>query len=160
MTAQSPPSTSEPQTRDSVDRVGAVASSLCAAHCAVGALLPAAFSAFGASFLLNEEVEWLFTGIAITFAMFALWQGWKSHRSSVVALLLGLGIVGMLASRFIEEASGHHHGHHKTHAKESEHHSPLGAGTAVGILAGVFLVAGHIKNVQAKRRCHTESCAA
>ncbi len=145
--------------RDTADRMGAVASSLCAAHCAIGALLPAAFSVFGASFLLNEEVEWLFTGIAITFAAIALWQGWKRHRSPVVALLLGLGITGMLASRFIEEASGHHHGHHEAHA-EGEHHSPFGAGTVVGVLAGALLVAGHIKNVQARRRCHAESCAA
>ena len=50
---------------EKVDRFGAVASSLCAVHCAVCALLPAAFSALGLGFLIGHEAEWVLTLLAV-----------------------------------------------------------------------------------------------
>jgi hypothetical protein len=41
-----------------VERLGAVGSSLCAVHCALCALLPAALSALGLRFPIGHEVEW------------------------------------------------------------------------------------------------------
>lgn len=89
----------EPRGTDRLDRVGAVASSLCAVHCAVCALLPAAFGALGMGSLLGHEAEWVFTLIAVAFAAGALISGWRRHRSVWVAGLLALGIAGLLASR-------------------------------------------------------------
>ena len=92
-----------------LDRFGAVASSLCAVHCALCAFLPAAFAALGLGALLSQEAEWGFTIIAILFAGGALVAGWRVHRSSVVVALLSIGIVGLLASRVIEMGGEHHH---------------------------------------------------
>ena len=110
-----------------VDRFGAVASTLCAAHCAVAALLPVAFSALGLSFLVGHEAEWIFTLLAVGFALAALVVSWRQHRSLKVAALLSLGIIGLLASRGLEMNSGHH-GHHEeshhaaeAHQKEAAH---------------------------------------
>lgn len=109
---------------EGIDRVGAVASSLCAAHCAACALLPAVLGALGLGALLGSEVEWIFTLVAVGFAAVALVIGWRSHKSTTVALLLTLGIVGLFASRGIESMSGHHHGegHHGHVAEHDEHH--------------------------------------
>lgn len=95
---------------EGVDRIGAVASSLCAAHCVVCALLPAAFSAMGLGVLLGHQAEWLFTIVAVTFAIGALVFSWRRHRSVRVAALLSLGILGMFTSRFLE-MSGESEGH-------------------------------------------------
>ena len=117
-----------------IDRFGAVASSLCAVHCAAVALLPLAFGALGLSFLAGHSAEWSFTLLAIVFALFALNISWRKNRSVPVTALLIIGIVGLLASRFIEMSSGDHghHGHqehvaeahHKPSEHASEHHEP------------------------------------
>ena len=107
-----------------LDRFGAVASSLCAVHCALCAFLPAAFAALGLGALLSQEAEWGFTIIAILFAGGALVAGWRVHRSSLVVALLSIGIVGLLASRVIEMGGEHHHhdGAEQPHA-DGDHHS-------------------------------------
>ncbi len=109
---------------ENLDKVGAVASTLCAIHCAVCALLPAAFGALGVGFLLGQEAEWIFTLIAVAFAGAALFFGWRKHRSNAVMAVLVLGIVGLLASRVIEGAGGHDHHHHGAHGEEGHgaHH--------------------------------------
>ena len=192
-----------------VDRFGAVASSLCAAHCALCALLPAAFGALGLGFLLGHEAEWLFTLVAVGFAAGALFLGWRQHHSLPIAGLLAIGILGLFASRGLEMSSGHHgdHGHHHGHHEENHqtafkdhgdaHHEEHGhhgdahhehghadavgkeaagyvaedahlhgahdgwghqAGTVVGVLAGLFLLFGHILNIRAARACREPCC--
>ena len=105
---------------EKVDRVGAVASTLCAVHCALCALLPAAFGALGVGFLLGQGAELAFTLVAIGFALVALVMGWRTHGSTGVLVLMVAGITGLIASRGLEMASGHDH--HDEHAAEK--HEP------------------------------------
>jgi len=119
-----------------VDRLGAVASGLCAAHCAASALLPSVLSAMGLGALLGHEAEWGFTIVAVVLAAAALILGWRRHQSRPVMVLLGAGITGLVASRLVEEAGIH------------------GVGTAIGVAAGLILVVGHIGNIRASRQGH------
>ena len=112
----------EPQNNERVDQAGAVASTLCAIHCAICALLPAAFGALGLGMLLSQTAEWAFTLVAVAIAAGALVLSWRQHRSLAVAGLLSLGIVGLLASRVLEMGSDHHH--HGDHHGE-EHHNEV-----------------------------------
>ena len=106
---------------EKVDRFGAVASSLCAVHCALCALLPAAFSALGLGFLIGHEAEWILSLVAVALGAGALFLGWRQHRSVQVAGLLVIGIVGLLASRGLEMGSDHHgHEDEAHHAKVDE----------------------------------------
>ena len=43
-----------------IDRIGVVASTLCALHCALCALLPAILGALGLGVLLDQRAEWIF----------------------------------------------------------------------------------------------------
>ena len=107
------------------DRLGAVASSVCALHCAICALLPAAFAALGVGALLTHEAEWLLTLVAVLFGAAALNLAWRTHRSIRVAGLLVVGIIGLLASRGLEMGTEHgdHHGdEHHVHAEEASGH--------------------------------------
>jgi len=112
-----------------IDRFGATASSLCAVHCAVCALLPAAFAALGLGVLLSHKAEFGLALVAIVLGLFAMRLAWKTHRSPQVTALLALGILGLMSSRGLEMSSTHdHHGehghmadsHHETH--EEPHH--------------------------------------
>ena len=136
---------------ENFDRMGTVASSLCAVHCAICAFLPAIFSGLG-GFLIGHTAEWVFTLVAVALALVALVLGFRKHRSSKVAGLLGLGILGLLTARVIEmntEQGCAHHDHGETV-------SLLGPG--VGILAGVILLFGHVMNIRRSRECKEECC--
>ncbi|MEM9072777.1 MAG: MerC domain-containing protein [Myxococcota bacterium] len=121
------------QSKSAVDKLGVVASTACAVHCATSALVPTVLGALGLGALLGHEAEWGFTVVAILLAAAALWQGWRAHRSVPLALTFGAGIAGLLLSRGVEEAGIH------------------GAGPIIGILAGAALVVGHVMNIRAHR---------
>ena len=121
-----------------VDRFGVFASSACALHCAVCALVPAAFAVFGLDFLLGEKVEWTLTLVAVGFGCLAFYLGWKRHRQPLVFSLLGVGIIGLLAVRVMAGHGDHHahgahhtsagahdadgkHGEHENHGKHGDH---------------------------------------
>ncbi|HBU47790.1 MAG TPA: hypothetical protein DEB46_05715 [Myxococcales bacterium] len=121
-----------------VDRFGVFASSACALHCAVCALVPAAFAVFGLDFLLGEKVEWTFTLVAVGFGCLAFYLGWQRHRQPLVFSLLGVGIIGLLAVRVMAGHGDHHahgahhtaagahdadgkHGEHENHGKHGKH---------------------------------------
>ena len=97
------------------DRFGALASGLCAVHCAATALAPALFVLAGLELLLSESAEWTFTALALLFASGALFFGWRRHRSVPVASIFALGILGLLLSRGLEMRVHHDHAHEVSH---------------------------------------------
>lgn len=121
-----------------LDKMGAVASSLCAIHCAISAILPSLLVAVGLGALLGHAAEWAFTLGAVALAAATLVLGGRRHRSRPVLIMLGTGIVGLLLSRLLEELGAH------------------GVGTVVGVLAGLLLVVGHIGNIRATRSAGNE----
>ncbi len=161
-----------------IDRFGAIAGGLCAVHCAVCAFLPVAFAALGLGFFVGHEAEWIFTLVAITFAVAALVSTWRRHRSALPVVLLLLGIAGLFASRGLEMTSADHKDHHAEakhlashlHADAQDSHTPASsaiaspsnlhfAGTTVGVAAGLLLLAGHLVNLRAvRRRVPTRGC--
>ncbi len=117
-----------------VDRLGLVASTVCALHCAATALVPTALTVLGASALLEHEAEWVFTFVAVGFASLALALGWRSRGVSGATVGLGIGIAGLLAARLLEDLGGHGHGH--------------GLGVGLSVLSGGALVTGHLLNLR------------
>lgn len=161
------------------DRMGTVASSLCALHCAICGFLPVAFSAFGLGFLLGHGVEWVFSGTAILLGLIASVLAVRQRRSPWIVGLLAAGIVLLFVSRGLETGMGHdaHHedgahgasGEHQAHGYSNEEHvgehgaDSMGefshlAGATIGVFAGFFLFLGHIFNLRAARRCREECC--
>jgi len=124
-----------------VDRLGTFASTACAVHCLASALLPSAIAALGLGALFGHEAEWGFTLGAVALAVAALGLGWPKHRSPGIATLLLIGVMGLLGARLVEEAGVH------------------GAGTALGVVAGLALVAGHVWGIRITRRSTEPACA-
>ena len=113
------------------DRFGAVASGLCAVHCAICAMAPALFAALGLGMLLGHEVEWGLTLVAVGFGAVALGMGWRRHHSMKVLSLMVIGMVGLLGARGIEMGSDHHGEHGSEHAS-GEHVEDEDGGVAKG----------------------------
>lgn len=128
-----------------VDLIGALASGRCAIHCAVCALLPAVLGALGLGMLLGHEGEWVLTLIAIAFGAGALIRGWPRHRSPRVAVFLSVGIAGLLVSLGLEVGSTQHD------------HADAQSSAAVGILAGLSLIYGHMLSIRASGGCRQGS---
>jgi len=79
------------------DRVGIVASTLCAVHCVATALL-VGVSGVGALFA-DERVEVAFCVCAVSVALGALVRGWRRHRSWMPGSVGSFGIVLLLTAR-------------------------------------------------------------
>ena len=110
------------------DRVGAVASTLCALHCLFCAFAPFVFGALGLGLLLTSSAEWALTLCAVAFGAGALALGLRRDGSTLVTALLCLGIVGLLGARALEAGTGHHGDHvdaehlEERHGAGAEHH--------------------------------------
>jgi len=115
-----------------IDRLGTLASSACAVHCALTAILPEAIATVGLGALLGHELEWGFTFAALVFATTAVILGWRRHRSRPVVALLGGGIVALLLARLAEGV-------------------PELVCISLSVLGGALLVAGHLSNIRASR---------
>ena len=122
-------------TRPTVDGFGVVASSVCAVHCGVSALLPGAAAAVGAGASLGHEMEWILAVAAIGFALLAIVTGIRRHRGRTPAAFLGAGIAALVLARLCEDMG------------------MVAAGTGVSILAAISLVVGHVTNHRRTKRC-------
>jgi hypothetical protein len=139
MTLERVPNGSTPANQ-SIDRLGALASTACAVHCVLGAVLPEALGAAGlGAALLSHEMEWGFTLAAIAFASVALFLGWRRHRSLRVVSTLAAGIAALLLARLLEDSADQQ------------------LGSALSVLAGWTLVVGHFSNLRAARRVHAQT---
>jgi MerC mercury resistance protein len=74
------------------DRAGAIASFLCAIHCASVGLLVSVLPLIGLSFLHDPRVEVGFYSTAILLGIWATVRGWKLHKSLWPGVLFGAGL--------------------------------------------------------------------
>lgn len=117
-----------------LDRLGAIASCVCALHCALCAFAPALLILAGLGILVSHMVEWMFALLAAVVAVAAARRGYCSCGSWTAPVMLLTGVVVLLAGRFTEH---------------------LGLGipeTMITMAAGCILVAGHMKNGLACRK--------
>lgn len=121
-----------------MDRLGVFASTACAVHCSVGAVLA---GAAGVGHFFDEPTELVFVAIACIIAVFALAHGWSLHRSLRPILAGATGFAIFFAVRVLE----------------LEHHDAELIGSIVG---SAMLVLGHVLNLGALRRCEHECCVA
>lgn len=117
-----------------VDTLGAVASSLCAAHCASAAIAPSLLVALGLGAAVGPAFEWGFTGLAVAMAAVSVLLGWRRHRTRWIATLLIGGIIGLIVGRLVEVAGLHE------------------LGTAIAVSSGLALVVGHLAGLRVTPR--------
>lgn len=86
-----------------IDRFGAVASFLCAVHCALLPLVFGVLPAFGLAFLADHAFERAFVSFAIVLATISLYFGLRRHGSYRAFWLLLPGIALLITGLLIAD---------------------------------------------------------
>jgi hypothetical protein len=72
------------------DRLGSIASTICAIHCAISGFALSLVSALGIGFIASEGAELLFILVTLVFGVFAIRSGFRKHgKYWPIGLFLG-----------------------------------------------------------------------
>jgi hypothetical protein len=127
-----------------LDRFGALASGLCAVHCAAVPVALSLASGLQLGFLQDERVEWLLISTAALVGLISLASGYRQHRQPAALRTMTAGLSLLVAGRIFHSSS----------------HS-FSIGTAASVAGGVTVAAAHLWNVRlAHRHCHQGTPAA
>ena len=118
-----------------LDRTGAIASFLCAIHCAIMPLLVTALPLVGLSFLASEPVEWVLLACSGLLGTLALWVGFRQHRAVWMFGVLGAALVLLVGGRVAEESGIE------------------GWGQILMVLGGLSMMSAHLINRKLCRAC-------
>ena len=119
--------------RIDLDKVGMMASTICAVHCFLTAVFLAIISVGAATSSAHSPFESVFIGLALLFGSLAAFSGYLKHRRvwPFGLFLLGIGMVLVSHSAF---------GHHASQRWQGSILSALGGCTLVGFhIANRFL---------------------
>lgn len=130
--------------RFDADKAGAIASFLCAIHCAAVGLLVSVLPLIGLAFLHEPWVEVSFYTMAVVFGVWATIRGWRLHRSVWPGVMFGIGLslVGF--------------GHWASFGS-AEHSTVETLGHLVSAAGGLTLVGFHVLNARLTKS-HACSC--
>lgn len=117
-----------------LDGIGASASLLCAAHCALMPLAVTLLPLLGLSFLADEKTEWLIFAVIVILGAVSLGLGYRRHRSRRALALLSMGL-GLLAAGHIAEGNA------------------MGWGVPVVVAGGLLVALAHWTNRSLCRAC-------
>ncbi|MBS1717772.1 MAG: MerC domain-containing protein [Armatimonadetes bacterium] len=127
-----------------LDRIGAVASFICAVHCLLSGLLLGLLAILGVGFIGNPLVDWIFISVAVMVGLGAVWDGHRHHHSWKPAALF----IGGLASILISHTVFNH-----VHAANQPLDADAIFSTVFAVAGGLMLVSFHFVN----RRMHKAS---
>lgn len=117
-----------------VDRIGGVASAICALHCLVLSFAPSIIAALDLGAIAGHEVEWALFLSAVGLAVAAAATGFATHRTWWVLVGFSLGIVVLCAGRAME-----------VFGQEG--------GGSLAVVGGVMLVASHLSSARCCAAC-------
>ena len=121
-----------PESRSSLDTVGATTSFVCAVHCAIVALFLGAAPAV--SILAASWIDWVFLAISAVVGLASLIPGYRQHSNRQPLVLFVLGMSLLLALRLLRV-------------------QPSIGEASVVIAAASCLIAAHWINRGATHRC-------
>jgi hypothetical protein len=130
-------STTSLKSGDRLNSTGAVASFLCAIHCALMPLLVTLLPLIGLGFLAAEPVEWGLVAMSAMLGASAICLGYREHRRRRPLAILGIGMALLVLGRL------------------GEAYEWGEWGMPVLVFGGFTLVLAHIVNGRLCRACRT-----
>lgn len=91
-----------------VDKLGALAGTICAVHCVLTGLAVGVLSVVGLGFLASPLAEVVFFGSALLIGGFAIRHGIRRHHHWAPATLFLAGMLTILAGHFFFHGAGEH----------------------------------------------------
>lgn len=130
-----------------LDRVGTIASAICAVHCLITGVALGLLSYVGLGFFGSVIADVIFLAIAVIVAITAIRHGISKHHSYKPAFIFVLGLVLISIGHF---GFLHRHGTEVT---------PNVWGTLFSVLGGACFVAFHVVNFRLQRKCNCRHCS-
>ncbi|MCW5939023.1 MAG: MerC domain-containing protein [Fimbriimonadaceae bacterium] len=144
-----------------VDKAGALASGVCAVHCALVGLAVATLPVFGAGFLADHRVEAVFFSVAVLLAVWAMARGLKIHGDWRPSGLLAGGLGSVSVSHFLIGHQGIHAGHVHLAIGGTAPGWVGALGTLLAVGGGLSLVGFHFWNHRLTQKgCGCSVCRA
>ena len=137
------------KTQVNLDKVGAVASAICAVHCLLTGVALSMLSVAGLGFIGSLSAEIGFISVAVFVGSWAIIHGIRKHHSYAPALIFVFGITCIALSHF---ALPHHHGVSAPITLANV------ASTAFAVLGGLSLVTFHLVNQKLQKGCQCGHC--
>lgn len=128
------------------DRLGAMASAICAVHCLLTGVALGLLSVIGLGFLGSSTAEYAFLATTFTIGVIAVVHGVRRHHSALPSMFFVIGLVCWLLSHFV---FGHGHAHNGQ--------SSIG-GTTFAVMGGLCLITFHVLNQRMAHRCGCSHC--
>ncbi len=132
--------------RPILDRIGAIASGICAVHCLISGVALGVLSVIGLGFFGSLAVDVAFIGVACSVGTLAVVQGYRKHRSILPVTIYFSGLALIIAS--------HAFGGHGQTSGLAQAARVFGA---VG--GGVLLVTFHFVNSRLQLACACPTCS-
>lgn len=126
--------------RLNLDRVGAVASAICAVHCLLTGVALGLLSVIGLGFMGSPVTETIFLVTTMVVGIAAVVHGRRKHHSLIPAVIFVAGLGCILTSHYVFDHQG-------------------AFGTSFAVLGGLSLVAFHVVNQRLQHGCQCGACA-
>lgn len=84
------------------DRLGTIASTICAVHCAITGLAVSVLSVIGFATLQSPILEWGFLGLALIFGSWAAYRGYAIHKSWTPVAIFFIGLLLLVGSHLFD----------------------------------------------------------
>ena len=137
--------------RINYDKVGAVASAVCAVHCLLTGVALGLLSVAGLGFVGSLWTDIIFLALVLSVGATAIIHGIRKHHSVVPALIFVGGLMMFLIGHF---AFGHSHV-----AQAAEPWGPTRvAQVALSVGGGLCIVLFHVVNWRLQKNCGCDHC--
>lgn len=138
-----------PGTRINMDKLGALASAVCAVHCLLTGVALGLLSVAGLGFVGSLATDAVFLVVALTVGTAAIVHGIRKHHSAVPALIFVGGLAMFLMGHF---AFGHSH-------VEGPWSWQRTMQVALSVAGGLCIVLFHVVNLRLQKSCGCDHCA-
>jgi hypothetical protein len=135
--------------RINYDKVGAVASAVCAVHCLLTGVALGLLSVAGLGFVGSLWTDIVFLVLVLTVGATAIVHGIRKHHSVVPALIFVAGLLMFLVGHF---AFGH------PHNAQQEWGPQRIAQVALSVIGGLCIVLFHVVNMRKQKACGCNHC--
>ena len=133
------------------DKVGAVASAVCAVHCLLTGVALGLLSVAGIGFVGSLWTDVVFLVLVLSVGATAVVHGMRKHHSVAPALIFLAGLLMFLIGHF---ALGHSHA-----AAADEAWGPIRiAQVTLSVAGGLCIVLFHVVNLRMQKKCGCNHC--
>lgn len=133
-----------------LDRIGAIASTVCAVHCLLTGVALGLLSYAGLGFMGSPLADMIFLGVAVAVAVVAIRHGIKKHHSYKPAMVFVAGLFCVVMGHFVI--------HHEHAANETDIHLVDIVSTIFSVTGGICFVLFHVMNLRLQHQCGCKHC--